>query len=605
VGDYLLRLGKRDGDGLKWTNYDRPDENGVIYHGVSLMLGAAGEGLALLRLATIDEKEDPIVHLPDRSVAIPGAAAAPGVGTQATPVPVVPAPPEPAGTATAVRVATPAEGHSGKAYVVLTNRHDPGDPFFRAALELARWRKGEILTDFDPLRPEASLARLRALGARHVAIVLPPAEIDANTQRRFLMAAARLDDDIFQDVAYGFITGTEKTSPLEFVKRARALEKQGLRSEWVKAAVTSGIKSAVHPGAGDPTAARAGYTGRNIYWSVCEADPDVLAFVAGVLPEFGGGGVVSFSGCGDPEGIWLFPDRRNAERDKHWKFDPERVGQDPAGEMPRITAEMLRGVDLAGSVVFTGVCHTGSLHRVFVEGDIVSTFGRVDGPTEYLIPEGRSVAGAILDAGAAAYIAPVGPNHGYRTLIEAQEALEQRLCLGDVLRSTYDDIALTFGRAPELGLYVPEERDVDRGAVMASGGANRLLYGDPALRPFPKTGVEPAIVTSREQLPGKTGFVIRAVSRHQDWWAWDMFGERGRSDRIRVTVDLAEGDFKTLAVTAIARGAKGNLIEDVAPKAAVEWIDGRRRLHLSVSAPGGSGLREVGASAEFRVVDGK
>jgi phosphoenolpyruvate synthase/pyruvate phosphate dikinase len=46
------------------------------------------------------------------------------------------------------------------------------------------------------------------------------------------------------------------------------------------------------------------------------------------------------------------------------------------------------------------------------------------------------VAEAMLDSGAAAYIAPVGPNHGYRNLMEAQEAIENRLCLGDVLRST-------------------------------------------------------------------------------------------------------------------------------------------------------------------------
>jgi hypothetical protein len=32
------------------------------------MLGAAGEGMALLRLATIDQEKDPVRHLPDRTV---------------------------------------------------------------------------------------------------------------------------------------------------------------------------------------------------------------------------------------------------------------------------------------------------------------------------------------------------------------------------------------------------------------------------------------------------------------------------------------------------------------------------------------------------------
>jgi len=32
------------------------------------MLGASGEALALLRLATLDQKVDPVRHLPDRAV---------------------------------------------------------------------------------------------------------------------------------------------------------------------------------------------------------------------------------------------------------------------------------------------------------------------------------------------------------------------------------------------------------------------------------------------------------------------------------------------------------------------------------------------------------
>ncbi len=68
VGAYLERLAKRDGEAVRWTNYDRPDEKGLIYHGVCLMIGTSGEALALLRLAAIDLEEDPVVHLPDRRV---------------------------------------------------------------------------------------------------------------------------------------------------------------------------------------------------------------------------------------------------------------------------------------------------------------------------------------------------------------------------------------------------------------------------------------------------------------------------------------------------------------------------------------------------------
>jgi hypothetical protein len=42
-------------------------------YNVDLMLGAAGEALALLRLMTIDRAEDPVRAMPDRAVAVPPA----------------------------------------------------------------------------------------------------------------------------------------------------------------------------------------------------------------------------------------------------------------------------------------------------------------------------------------------------------------------------------------------------------------------------------------------------------------------------------------------------------------------------------------------------
>lgn len=67
VGRCLIRLSKADGDGRKWTNYDRPDGKGITYHGVSLMLGTSGEGMALLRLAAAEGRVTlPFPFLPDR-----------------------------------------------------------------------------------------------------------------------------------------------------------------------------------------------------------------------------------------------------------------------------------------------------------------------------------------------------------------------------------------------------------------------------------------------------------------------------------------------------------------------------------------------------------
>ncbi|MFO0981343.1 MAG: lanthionine synthetase LanC family protein [Planctomycetota bacterium] len=68
AGDYLIQTAIPDGNGVKWARGTTERGSGNTEHGVDLMLGAAGDGLALLRLATLDRKEDPIRHLPDRAV---------------------------------------------------------------------------------------------------------------------------------------------------------------------------------------------------------------------------------------------------------------------------------------------------------------------------------------------------------------------------------------------------------------------------------------------------------------------------------------------------------------------------------------------------------
>jgi lantibiotic modifying enzyme len=68
AGAHLIRIAKDDGDGVKWAKGKTEFSSGETQHGIDLMLGAAGEGMALLRLATIDQEKDPVRHLPDRTV---------------------------------------------------------------------------------------------------------------------------------------------------------------------------------------------------------------------------------------------------------------------------------------------------------------------------------------------------------------------------------------------------------------------------------------------------------------------------------------------------------------------------------------------------------
>ena len=75
AGGYLVDVAIADGDGKKWKNGQSvpggPVAADTSGHNVDLMLGAAGEALALLRLATIDREVDPVRSLPDRSVTAP------------------------------------------------------------------------------------------------------------------------------------------------------------------------------------------------------------------------------------------------------------------------------------------------------------------------------------------------------------------------------------------------------------------------------------------------------------------------------------------------------------------------------------------------------
>ena len=77
AGQYLIDVAIADGDGRKWKNGQSVPGGPVAAdssgHNVDLMLGAAGEALALLQLLVIDREVSPVRGLPDRSIAAPAA----------------------------------------------------------------------------------------------------------------------------------------------------------------------------------------------------------------------------------------------------------------------------------------------------------------------------------------------------------------------------------------------------------------------------------------------------------------------------------------------------------------------------------------------------
>jgi hypothetical protein len=492
----------------------------------------------------------------------------------------------------------PAQKAEKRSYIVLTNLPE-SDPYYAAARRLAGEHDG-VIVPFDPTRMLALRRKLSQLIPRYVALVLRPQDVDLNLQRQMLALSTRMDDDPFCDFAFGFVTGATAKDALSLVERSIRMQKEGLPKTMVTASVTSGRKSWASQGLGTPLASQLGYTGGAIYWSCVEADPQVLDFVKGHIKDIQKKGIVMLTGNGDPEGIWLFSDRRNLDGSKHWPFDPKKVGLDPKGEMPRITAEYFRGLDLGGAVVWSGTCHSGVLHREFVENDIVSTFGRVDRITEYILPEGRGLGLAVLADGPSAYLAPIGPNHGYACNVELYRALAMGWPLGDVLRSRYNEIILDAGGKLDISLFEPGA-PFPADNPMRGGGANRTLFGDPLFKPFPESGKD-SLRKTVAPLPDRKGLRVTCeVVDEMSFQFWDMFGDdRKNPERIYITVELPQGMAAIRDVSASAKSPDGNKISLAACKWGIEKMDGKVIAHLQANAARGM-LTRNGANVEFTV----
>ncbi len=74
AGAYIVEIAVTDGDGKKWKNGPSVPGGPVAADSagfnVELMLGAAGEALALLRLVTLESAVDPVHAMPDRAVRV-------------------------------------------------------------------------------------------------------------------------------------------------------------------------------------------------------------------------------------------------------------------------------------------------------------------------------------------------------------------------------------------------------------------------------------------------------------------------------------------------------------------------------------------------------
>lgn len=454
-------------------------------------------------------------------------------------------------------------------YVVLVEKDD----YAAAGRRLAEHRKAEVVTvSYDDLAAVA--AELKKRRPAYVAVVADPSRVDTNFVRRLLVMSTTLDDDPFCDFAYGIITGRTPKEALAFVERILRAEKEGLPKRMVSAGVSSKVKSFAY----DKDEA-GGWTRRHVYWSETGSDPDAPAFVREHLKDLEGAGLLEITGNGDPERIWLFPGERNMDRSKHRPYDPKKVGQDPDGEMFCITAKDIATLDLYPAVVTIGSCHSGSLSRTFVAPDIVSTFGRAEKCEVYDIPPEKSLGLEFLARGATAYIAPAGFNHGFRCDVETRRLLETGCTLGELMKSCADELVVAMNGKLSFAAYEKGgDADPDPEPMM-SGAANRVLFGDPAFRPFAKAQA-PGLEVRRE------GDVVHVTVRGA--FVPEVFDQfTRRTWRVHAVVDV-EG-----AVTGVTADGDVEIAE-------TRWLleDGRR-LHLAAYSR--AKKLEDGASVRFTI----
>ncbi|MHC5035801.1 MAG: hypothetical protein ACYTHM_00665 [Planctomycetota bacterium] len=478
-------------------------------------------------------------------------------------------------------------------YVVLAGMKKES-AYYKVAEKMAEFRKGTIVP-FDPNDPNAVKEDLKKLGARYVCVVVEPSAMDVNLLHRMVTLSVALDEDPFCDFAFGFITGKTAKGAMDFVENIIKADKMALPKRFVKQGVTTSGKSRVLPSGGLSIIRAAGYPGKTVYTAAVESDKDVRAFVEKNISLLSGGGIISFGGCGDPEGIWLFSDKRNRAREKHWPYSPEKVGYDPKGEMPRVMATDFKNLELFPSVIWSGVCHMGAVENVYVMGDIVSTFGRVESITLHKMPVEKSLALTLIERGAVAMVCAITANHGFRSLIEQAHVFETGDRLGDMMRAGNHDLVIADdeGKLQGVGIFRVGGPQHDRNVHNPFWGEpqSRLLYGDPYYKPFEAVGdADKYQVSKVKAKEDGTGFEISCTIRDRIAAMYktsviNAFWDRKWRKRVYCTVEVPVS-FKTLRLTkVVARNDAGAPLPLARVVALMERIDGKSYLHISAYGP--------------------
>ncbi len=459
-------------------------------------------------------------------------------------------------------------GHEAKGYAKVANM---AKKFHRA--ELIRFSN-----------PEDLERRLLKTQAENVLIFATPHLLDLNFHRRILRSCFRVDSDPFADFCFGYLTA-ENSKELElFWRRIESVHKNGLANKVFRGyAVASGMKSTVYEGFMPQAIKDAGFKGSTLFFGTIETEANVSELISEKLQVLQDASVIEMTGNGDPQGTWLFSGERNRDSTKHWDFSPEKIGYDPKKEMPRVLASDIQKLRFRSPILWSGVCHSGATQNVFVESDIVSTFGKVYKTTVYRLAHKDSFCLQLINSGVAALLLPLGPNHGMSASMEIQATFTEGLSLGEAIKFSYDDVMFNTDGKAEFPILKPGDPLHFSKMVMAEGGLNRVLIGDPALRPFAKiqnSGFRYNVTNISEE-----GFNV-SVNRKEGFspQGWDIYGlDRMNDWRIKCTVELPKVQ-KKFSVQFHATDKSGQTLSFRTPRFQIENRNGNQFLHLQANS---------------------
>lgn len=526
VAGFLDRIATRPGpDEACWSLSGRPEgKNGKLWHGTNLMTGQGGYIAFLGRLAQAR------LHVVRETFLTPDFA---------------------------IPAAAPGER------LLVVEAAKGADRLHASVRRLANYRGGAWSRLADASSPDAITSLARREHADALALAAAPETIDINFHRRAIDAVCRLDDDVFPDASFGYLTGARPEHVRAMLDRMGEVENDGMRPNEVGYGVAELDDLTVYP-AQEP---KDGLVSTSVYLPPVERYARVRSRIPEALARARGAGFVTFSGNGDPMRIWLFSDQRNLREDLHWKFDPKKVCRDWAREgLTALGAPELAAWEIGGALVQFTTCHSGVPHRALVEGDIVSTFGATGGVARFydLTPE-ESLCLTILSRAPCALLAPIGANHGALGIPERDRLHWENLAAGETIRRNQIDVALHWRREGRIPLVQYEDGGPDPapngvpGNVMREGTLNRALFGDPTFRPFaalsPGKGSLRVTREGGEKAAGSARFSV-AVERPDSFEYWNPYsGRRETGERLVVGLPLRDTERGVLGVALAFDGA--------------------------------------------------